>query len=65
MSGMHLKQSGFTYSACGPFITNKERIKKLKETEDLKRNILYYIRYQNKLDKACFRHNMLMEILKT
>ena len=36
MSELHLKQSGFTYSACGPFITNKERIKKLKETEDLR-----------------------------
>ena len=36
MSELHLKQSGFTYSACGPFITNKERIKKFKETEDLR-----------------------------
>ena len=34
--GMHLRQPGFTYSACGPFIKNrkKERIKKLKETGD-------------------------------
>ena len=23
---MHLKQPGFTYSACGPFTKNKERI---------------------------------------
>ena len=23
---MHLKQSGFTYSACGPFTKSKERI---------------------------------------
>ena len=28
MPGMHLKQLGFTYSACGPFTKNKERIKK-------------------------------------
>ena len=28
MSDMHLKQSGFTYSACGPFTKNKERIEK-------------------------------------
>ena len=29
MPEMHLKQSGFTYSACGPLFTkNKERIKK-------------------------------------
>ena len=29
---MHLKQSGFIYSACGPFTKNKERIQKFKET---------------------------------
>ena len=26
MSEMHLKQPGFTYSACGPFTKNTERI---------------------------------------
>ena len=26
MPEMHLKHSGFTYSACGPFTKNKERI---------------------------------------
>ena len=26
---MHLKQPGFTYSACGPFIKNKERIEEV------------------------------------
>ena len=26
MPEMHLKQSGFTYNACGPFSKNKERI---------------------------------------
>ena len=31
---MHLKQPGFTYSACGPFTKNKERIRKIKETEN-------------------------------
>ena len=51
MVGMHLKQ-GFTYSACGPFIKNKERIQKFKETENIK-----YI-YKNELDKACFQHDM-------
>ena len=30
MPGMHLKQPDFTYSACGPFTKNKERIKKLQ-----------------------------------
>ena len=32
MPEMHLKQPGFTYSACGPFTKNKERIQKFKET---------------------------------
>ena len=31
MSEMHLKQPGFTYSACGPFTKNKERIQKVKK----------------------------------
>ena len=26
MPEMHLRQLGFTYSACGPFTKNKERI---------------------------------------
>ena len=34
MPEMHLKQSGFTYSACGSFTKNKERIQKFKETGD-------------------------------
>ena len=32
----HLRQPGFTYSACGLFTKNKERIKKFKETGDSK-----------------------------
>ena len=32
MGEMHLRQPGFTYSACGPFTKNKERIQKFKET---------------------------------
>ena len=28
MREMHLKQPGFTYSACGPFTKNRERIQK-------------------------------------
>ena len=31
MPEMHLKQPGFTYSACGPFTKNKERIQKFKQ----------------------------------
>ena len=52
MSEMHLKQPEFTHSACGPFIKNKERTQKFKETGDLE-----YI-YQNELDEACFQHDM-------
>ena len=51
MPEMHLKQPTFTYSACGPFTKNKERIQKFKETVDT--NI-----YRNELDKACFQHGM-------
>ena len=32
MPEMHLKQPGFTNSACKPFTKNKERIQKFKET---------------------------------
>ena len=52
MPEMHLKQPGFTYSACGPFTKNKERIQKFKETGDTS-----YI-YKTELDKACFQHDM-------
>ena len=33
---MHLKQRGFTYSACGPFTRNKKKTK--KEFKDLKKH---------------------------
>ena len=52
MLEMHLKQSEFSYSACGLFTKNKERIQKFKQTGDSR-----YI-YNNELDKACFQHNM-------
>ena len=32
MPEMYLRQPRFTYSACGPFTKNKERIQKFKET---------------------------------
>ena len=32
MPEIHLKHPGFIYSASGPFIKNKERISKFKET---------------------------------
>ena len=49
---MHLKEHGFTYSACVPFTKNKERIQKSEETGNTK-----YI-YKNDLDKACFQYDM-------
>ena len=52
MPELHLKQPGFTYSACGLFTKNKERAQKFKETGGTK-----YI-YKNELDKACFQHDM-------
>ena len=52
MPEMYLKQPRFTYSVCGTFTKNKERIQKFKETGDTS-----YI-YKNKLDKACFQHDM-------
>ena len=38
MPEMHLKQPGFTYSACGPFTKNKERVEKFMQTG----NTLYF-----------------------
>ena len=52
MPEMLLRQPQFTYSACGPFTKNKERLQKFKEIGDTK-----YI-YRNELDKACFQHNI-------
>ena len=51
MLEMHLKQPGYTYSACGPFTKNKERVQKFKETRG--RSYIYKI----ELDKAWFQHD--------
>ena len=51
MPEMYLRQPRFVYSACGPFIRHKERIKNFKQTGDMR-----YI-YRNELDKACFQHD--------
>ena len=58
MSEMHLRQPGFTYTACGPFTKKKERIQKLKERGDSR-----YI-CQNELDKVCFQHDTTYEDFK-
>ena len=52
MSEMHLKQPGFTYSACGPITKNKERIEKFIKTGNTD------LTYKNDLNKACFQHDM-------
>ena len=52
MPEMHLKQPGFTYSACGPFTKNKERIEKFMQTGNTD------VIYKNELNKACFQHDM-------
>ena len=51
MPGLHLKQPGFTFSACVPFTRNKERIEKFMQTDFI---------YRYELDKACFQHVWLM-----
>ena len=56
MPEMDLKQPGFTYSVCGPFTKNKERIQKFKETGDTK------CIYKNEFDKACFSILNMMDI---
>ena len=52
MPEMYLKQPSFTYSACGLFTKNKERIEKFMEIGNTG-----FI-YKNELDKACFQHDM-------
>ena len=52
MPEIHLKHPRFTYSACGPFTKNEERIQKFMQTG----NTNYT--YKNDLDKACFQHDM-------
>ena len=51
MPEIHLKQPGFTYSACDPFTKNKGRIEKFMQTGNTD-----FI-YKNELDKVCFQHN--------
>ena len=58
MSEMHLKQPRFTYSTCGTFPENKERIQNFKETGDTS-----YI-FNNEPDKSCFQHNLAFGYFK-
>ena len=58
MPEMHLRQPGFTYSACDPFTKNKERVQKFMQTGNTD-----FI-YKNELDKACFQHDMAYDKAK-
>ena len=63
---MHLRQSGFTYSACGPFTKNKERIQKLKEhvfNRTWLMEILMILLEEQLLIKYCvIKHLILLKI---
>ena len=48
MLDLHLKQPGFTYSACEPFTKHRQRIQKYRKTSNLK----HLDRIE--LDKTCF-----------
>ena len=52
MPELHLKQPGFTYSGCGSFTRNKERIENFMQTGNTD------LIYRNELHKACFQHDM-------
>ena len=58
MPEMHLKQPGFTYSACRTFTKNKQRIKNLKKHE------IQTIFTKMNLIRLLFNMIWLMEILK-
>ena len=52
MPKLHLRQAGFTYSACGPFVIHRKKIKKFEET-----GYLNYT-YKKELDKVCFARDV-------
>ena len=58
MPEIDLKQSGFMYSPCRPFNSNKEKKQKFKQTVDSQYN------FHNKLNKACFQHDIAYEDFK-
>ena len=58
MPGMHLKQPGFTHSACGPFTKNKKRIQNFKKQE------IQAIVTKMNLIRLAFNMIWLLKILK-
>ena len=57
-AGNAFKTVQITYSACGTFTKNNEKIQKFKETGDSR------YAYQNELDKACFQHDTIYRNFK-
>ena len=55
MPEMHLKQPGFSYSACGPFTKNKQRIQNLCRQETQ----IIFIGIQNMMDTKRISFNGL------
>ena len=51
MTEFHLRLTGFTFSACGPFTKQREGIQKFREAVDLKHI------YKKELDEACFAND--------
>ena len=58
MPDMHLRQPGFTYSACGTFTKNKETIQKFKKQE------IQAVFIKMKLIRLVFNMIWLVGILK-
>ena len=58
MPQLHLKEPGFTHSACGQFTKHHERIQKFRETGNLKHL------YKHELKKACFAYDAAYSDIK-
>ena len=58
MPEMHLRQSGFTYTACGPFT------KKQKEYNNLKKEEIHSIFIKMNYIKLIFKMALPMEVFK-
>ena len=58
MPEVHLKQPEFTYTACGPFTKNKERI------QNLKKQVIQDIFTKMNYVKLVFNIIWLLEVLK-
>ena len=58
MPELHLKQPRFTYNACGPITTHRERIQTFREIGNLKHL------YRNESDKACSKRTISDKVLK-